>query len=132
MILRTAKKQPLSEGTRRNLNKIEQDLRAEREKLVSELAADSATPDELTDGWRDRDEPSEGQIRDVEFVHRGALRQRVLLIEGALERIKLGTYGRCAKCGRAIESGRLAQEAEALFCLGCQRDLEGETVPATM
>lgn len=132
MILRTAKKQPLSEGTRRNLNKIEQGLRAEREKLVSELAADSATPDELTDEWRDRDEPSEGQIRDVEFVHRGALRQRVLLIEGALERIKLGTYGCCAKCGRAIESGRLAQEAEALFCLGCQRDLEGETVRATM
>lgn len=132
MILRTAKKQPLSEGTRRDLDKIEQDLRTEREKLVSELAADSATPDELTDGWQDRDEPSEGQIRDVEFVHRGALRQRVLLIEGALERIKLGTYGRCAKCGRAIESRRLAQEAEALFCLGCQSDSEGETVPATM
>lgn len=132
MTLSTAKQNISSESTRRDLEKIDQNLRAEREDLLSELAVDSAHPDELTDGWQDRDEPSEGQIRDVEFVHRGALRQRIIQIEAALERIKLGTYGRCVKCGRAIESGRLAQEPEASFCLSCQSELEGENVSATM
>ena len=132
MILRTTKQKPLIEGTRRDPEEIVRYLRAKREKLLSELTVDSAIPDELTDGWQDRDEPSEGQIRDVEFVHRGALRQRVLQIEGALERIKLGTYGTCVKCGRAIESGRLAREAETSLCLRCQIDFEGETATATM
>jgi RNA polymerase-binding transcription factor DksA len=131
MTLSTAKQDVSSESTRRELEKIEQNLRAEREDLLSELAVDSAHPDELTDGWQDRDEPSEGQIRDVEFVHRGALRQRIFQIEGALERIQLGTYGRCVNCGRAIESERLAQEPETSFCLSCQSELEGETPSAT-
>lgn len=132
MILRTTKQKPSIEGTRQDPAEIERYLRAKRENLLSELNADSAAPDELTDGWQDRDEPSEGQIRDLEFVHRGALRQRVLQIEGALERIKLGTYGICVKCGQAIESGRLAQESEVSFCLRCQTAFEGEAVPATM
>jgi RNA polymerase-binding transcription factor DksA len=132
MTLSTAWQNASGEGRERNPETIEQHLRAERERLLKELVVDSAHPDELTDGWQERDEPSEGQIRDVEFVHRGALRQRILHIEGALERIKLGTYGRCVRCGGAIESERLSQAAEAPLCLDCQSEYEGETVPATM
>jgi putative phosphoribosyl transferase len=53
--------------------------------------------DELADGWQDRDSASEAEIRDVEFGHRGAIRQRILQIERALERIKSDTYGRCVR-----------------------------------
>jgi RNA polymerase-binding transcription factor DksA len=132
MTLSTAKQNTFGEGARRNLEMIEQHLRAERDRLLAELVVGSAHPDELADGWQDRDDPSEGQIRDVEFVHRGAIRQRILHIEEAIERIKLGTYGRCVRCGSVIESQRLAQAAEAPLCLDCQSEYEGETVPATM
>jgi RNA polymerase-binding transcription factor DksA len=127
-----ADRKPESTNIPRHWKQAEQQLRADREKLVSELASDSAPPNELVDGWQNRDSPSEDEIRDVEFDHRGALRQRILRIERAIERINLGTYGRCARCGRAIDSTRLTEEPEVLFCLGCQSDFEGELTRSTI
>jgi RNA polymerase-binding transcription factor DksA len=118
--------EPKSANIPRHWKQAEQQLRDEREKLLSELVVDSAPPDELADGWQDRDSASEGEIRDVEFGHRGAIRQRILQIERALERIKLDTYGRCVRCGRAIDPARLADEPDVSSCLTCQSGLEGE------
>lgn len=114
------------------LKKAEQRLSAERERLLSELAVDSEAPDELINGWQERDSASEREIRDLEYVHRGALRQRIHQIDHALERIKAGTYGLCERCGENINRLRLANEPGVALCLACQRALEGETVPSTM
>lgn len=46
------------------------------------------------------------------------------LIEEALERIKLGTYGRCSECGKPIEEERLSAVPWALLCVNCQRRSE--------
>ncbi|HWN98966.1 MAG TPA: hypothetical protein VNS63_06800 [Blastocatellia bacterium] len=120
----SAEQRPESRNIPEHRKQAEQQLRAERENLLSELAGDSAHLDELADGWQDRDSAAEDEIRDVEFGHRGALRQRILQIDQAIERIKLGTYGRCVKCGRAIESMILAEEPEVSFCLVCQSEYE--------
>ena len=42
------------------------------------------------------------------------------LVEDALERIKLGTYGRCSECGKPIEQKRLSAVPWALLCIKCQ------------
>ncbi len=42
------------------------------------------------------------------------------LIEEALERIELGTYGRCSECGKPIEQKRLSAVPWALLCVNCQ------------
>jgi RNA polymerase-binding transcription factor DksA len=78
------------------------------------------------------DSAAESEIRDVEFVHRGALRQRILQIERALEQIKLGTYGRCTACRRAIDAARLTKTPDVQMCLACETELEGERAPVTM
>ena len=45
-------------------------------------------------------------------------------IEDALERIKLGIYGRCSECGKPIEEERLSAVPWALLCVNCQRRSE--------
>ena len=107
-------------------------LRAERERLLSELAVDSAPPDELVNGWQERDSASEREIRDLEYIHRGAIRQRIRQIDRALERIKAGTYGLCDRCGERINRPRLANVPDVAFCLACQRAIEGKIVPSTL
>lgn len=44
---------------------------------------------------------------------------RVQAINEALERIKKGTYGKCAKCKSRIPRKRLEAYPEAKFCLKC-------------
>ena len=110
----------------------ERRLRIERERLVSELAAGVAPPDELVNGWQERDSASEREIRDLEYVHRGAIRQRVILIDRALERVEAGTYGLCSSCGERIDRRRLSQEPGVEFCISCQKISERESVPSTV
>jgi DnaK suppressor protein len=42
-------------------------------------------------------------------------------IDGALERIDDGTYGKCVNCGRPIAEERLAAIPWATQCIGCKR-----------
>ena len=42
-------------------------------------------------------------------------------IEAALERIDAGTFGRCRRCGEAIDEARLEALPWATKCIGCQR-----------
>ena len=42
-------------------------------------------------------------------------------VNRALETIKEGTYGRCAKCSKNIEGGRLAIMPYAELCIGCRK-----------
>jgi RNA polymerase-binding protein DksA len=52
------------------------------------------------------------------------LRLNLRQIEDALERIKLGTYGRCSECGRPIQEKRLSAVPWALLCVNCQKRKE--------
>src|SRR4051794_13597007 len=46
-------------------------------------------------------------------------------IQRALERKRAGTYGICANCGRPIPKERLEARPEAIYCIDCQRLMEG-------
>jgi RNA polymerase-binding transcription factor DksA len=45
--------------------------------------------------------------------------QEIRMIEAALQRLKAGTYGVCAKCGDAISAERLALLPATPFCRTC-------------
>jgi RNA polymerase-binding transcription factor DksA len=52
-------------------------------------------------------------------------------IEGALERLESGTYGRCTDCGAEIPVARLRAMPSAVRCRGCQELADaGRTVLA--
>ncbi len=55
------------------------------------------------------------------FVNRNhANSQELKLIEEALQRIKDGTYGICAQCGKKISAQRLRAVPWAQNCIDCQ------------
>ena len=60
-------------------------------------------------------EEQAGELDDDEVLACLAMaaREEVKLVRGALERIRNGTYGNCAVCGRAIEKRRLQALLEA-------------------
>jgi RNA polymerase-binding protein DksA len=45
--------------------------------------------------------------------------QEIDQIRGALERIAVGTYGSCSRCGETIAEERLQIVPYALTCVGC-------------
>jgi RNA polymerase-binding transcription factor DksA len=47
-------------------------------------------------------------------------------IEGALERIAVGTYGVCVRCGAEIPTERLEAVPWTPYCLACSRAVAGE------
>lgn len=54
----------------------------------------------------------------------GAENDALEQIEGALERIEDGSYGRCEECGGKIPKSRLEAIPYAALCVRCAADLE--------
>ena len=50
----------------------------------------------------------------------------VELIEGAIQRLIDGEYGKCQECGEPISEGRLAIRPYAVFCVKCKSRHEKE------
>lgn len=47
------------------------------------------------------------------------LKQRLRLINDALDRLMAGSYGSCIKCGRVIEDAKLDSDPAIAFCNQC-------------
>lgn len=54
------------------------------------------------------------------------LRNDLREIEGALAKIKKGTYGKCDKCGKPIGVRRLEVKPSAIYCLEDERKMESK------
>lgn len=54
----------------------------------------------------------------------GNLRRTLELVEAALKRLELGTYGFCEVCGEPIDRARLEALPYAAQCVRCQTRLE--------
>lgn len=62
--------------------------------------------------------------REEILTLRGWLRERLAEVDAALERIRIGTYGRCEVCGMPIEPARLEAIPWVRTRVECQRLLE--------
>lgn len=47
-------------------------------------------------------------------------------VEGALERIEQGSYGRCQRCGKPISDERLEAIPYTPFCVACAHEVDKE------
>ena len=65
-----------------------------------------------------------GHERVVIFEER--LKGELKEIESALGKIKKGTYGKCERCKKPINSGRLEVKPQAVYCLKCESEIESK------
>lgn len=54
-----------------------------------------------------------------------AEKKQVVDIDEALFRIKKGIYGTCQSCGNLVGEKRLSAKPDAILCIKCQNDAEG-------
>jgi len=64
------------------------------------------------------------QQQAMSKANRAGHQQRLILIEAALQAIKLDRYGECRRCEESIGFSRLNVRPESPFCLNCQRKSE--------
>jgi DnaK suppressor protein len=69
-----------------------------------------------------------GLSKELLFQQATHNRQLLRSIEAAIERIRLGTFGRCVSCGNEIRAKRLAAMPFTAHCRDCQESLEREQV----
>jgi DnaK suppressor protein len=99
-----------------------------KERLLAEGLGKSL-PEDLV---RPFDIGDEGDRADAERTHEVSIlisargKEKLLAIEGALEKIREGTYGVCEDCGDEIGSRRLKAMPLAKSCVTCQSRTEKE------
>jgi DnaK suppressor protein len=102
-------------------------LLAERERAVRRVAvlerefADIA--EAASAGGADDEHDPEGATLAFERQHAAALleqaRENLAAIDAALEAVRAGRYGTCARCGQPVGDDRLAARPAALTCIRC-------------
>ncbi len=78
---------------------------------------------------REEDNSIDADVAEqVDHERSSALRHEIsksiVSIRKTLTRIKIGKYGICEKCGKMIDTDRLAIKPTALFCMNCEKVVE--------
>ncbi|HWQ32850.1 MAG TPA: hypothetical protein VNQ79_08340 [Blastocatellia bacterium] len=97
--------------------KAEASLRAEKKKLLARL-------DQL-ELQRPENRQADAENSEGSYFSHAALHHRLHQINFALERIRLGTYGRCTECGAQIACRKLEADYGLSRCPACQRAQAG-------
>ena len=87
-----------------------------------DVRAGQESADDGTDDIVDR--ANNAYNRELMFSLSDAERQTLLQIEGALQRMDAGTYGKCGNCGSQIHPLRLDAVPWTRFCIDCQEMAE--------
>ena len=58
--------------------------------------------------------------RDLSYQLSASEREILRRIDGALNRIEKGTYGRCSNCDKPVQKARLEAVPWAVLCIECQ------------
>lgn len=77
---------------------------------LTDIYPDTGDVDEIPDHATDT------YIQELDAALARKFRDKLRGIEGALQRIEVGTYGKCMKCGKEISAERLEAFPETPFC----------------
>ena len=106
-----------------NLKDLKKRLTDERSLLIEKLKGndlsvdDTETPDPV-------DLAVQNYSKNVILAVSENETRQLMLIDEALQRIELGSYGICVNCGRDIPVARLEAVPYARNCMNCQEKLE--------
>jgi DnaK suppressor protein len=119
------------------LTQFEKELRAERERHIENVRGDQAAALELSDdGVKDTVDMSLMDVNKELALRLGERESQMIAdIDQALLRIREGSYGICARCGKLIDERRLEALPTARFDAACQAAIEsanGEDEHATL
>lgn len=109
-----------------DIDAIRRRMETERTELLAK-ADPPAVSNPLTPDERDSDEADAAvstDLRERAMWLAQDTRQRLDLIEQALQRLEDGTYGRCLVCGGSINPQRLEALPYATLCIRCQQQID--------
>jgi RNA polymerase-binding transcription factor len=93
---------------RRNVTRTQQDGRSADEDTAQDIA----------------DRAASSYTKEFLFSQSNNERQLLQMVEGALDRIREGTFGECISCGKEINAKRLEAVPWTRHCIECQEKLE--------
>lgn len=96
------------QALRRNVSRTELDGRNAEEGTAQDIADRAAT----------------SYNKEFLFHQSNSERQLLNMVEGALERIREGSFGECISCGSEINPKRLEAVPWTRHCIACQEKLE--------
>lgn len=105
-------------ATKLDLKVFKEALEKAQQELKLELSKIPQVPDlgDDTEGEVFEEETDEAEEYSTNLGIKAALKQRLIEVEDALERIKKGTYGKCEQCGGDIEEAVLKTAPESRYC----------------
>ena len=112
-----------------DVNRFRDLLHEERQRVVDALeylqkenpgTIEDETDDETTDNHL-AETATVTLDREIDYTLEENSESVLSSIDGALERISAGTYGRCVNCGQPIAEERLAAIPWATHCISCKR-----------
>jgi len=117
--------------TRDELARIKSVLLERRRQLLSDIQsqqdADSGNASEASaPSSHLADLGSDREASDINLGRREAEVTEIQEIDDAMERIRVGSFGRCETCRKAIGRERLLAIPYALLCLPCKKEEESE------
>lgn len=85
--------------------------------------------DPFSDEMRTKNNSSEEDLEEQvghfdSEIKAGFVKTQIIEFRKALSRIKIGKYGVCVKCKKAIDTDRLAVKPETTMCLSCEKNEE--------
>jgi DnaK suppressor protein len=104
---------------RKRLESRQQDLR----RMVSRTQQDGRAADEDT-AQDIADRAASSYNKEFLFHQSNNDRQLLQMVEGALSRIREGSFGECISCGKDINPKRLEAVPWTRHCIECQEKLE--------
>jgi DnaK suppressor protein len=105
---------------KKRLETRQQELR----RTVNRTQADGRVADEDTAAADIADRAASSYNKEFLFSQSNNERQLLQMVDGALARIREGSFGECAHCGNEINSKRLEAVPWTRHCIECQEKLE--------
>ena len=104
---------------KKRLEERQQELR----KIVSRTQQDGRAAD--SENAQDiADKAANSYTKEFLFHQSNNERQLLAMVEGALDRIRTGTFGQCISCAEEINTKRLEAVPWTRFCINCQEKME--------
>lgn len=108
------------------LEQMKKQLEEERARLMQERG-ENIHPIPLEDETGSNVDPEVQADEAEEFVNRlgvaDVLRARINEIDAAINKINMGTYGKCERCNKDIPAEDLKASPGRKYCVHCQKEL---------
>ena len=95
----------------------------ELRRIVTRTEHDGRTTDEEV-AQDIADKAANSYTKEFLFHQSNSERQLLQLVEGALDRIREGSFGHCISCGAEINAKRLDAVPWTRYCIACQEKVE--------